>query len=87
MFCSNCGAQGQDTAAFCPACGNRISAQSPNPNDTDRLVRRMARDVRFISQGRIPWKLVAIPFILMVLFGIVAFLAEIFSFGSGGPHR
>ena len=31
MFCSNCGAQIADTAAFCSTCGNPVAQNNPQP--------------------------------------------------------
>jgi uncharacterized membrane protein YvbJ len=74
MFCSSCGTQYRQPDFFCSNCGRRLGNCAVR-SDSERLLRQVASDVRFISGGGIPWKLVGLPALLVL--GLVAICAVV----------
>jgi hypothetical protein len=62
---------------------------SSGMNDPDHLLRQMAKDISFIRHRQWKkYKLLLIPLVLMLLFGLFTFVLEIASYVNGvGPHR
>ena len=88
-FCSNCGTQCPDPAKFCSICGSSLSINSTGSGGSDRLLQQVARDVNALRYRKLKkYKLLLIPLILMLLFGLVTLFLEIASYVNGvGPHR
>lgn len=58
-------------------------------NDPDRVLQQMARDIHFLRHRRWrKYKLLLLPFVLMLLIGLLSFVLEVASYVNGvGAHR